>query len=49
MKKLVLKVEKGDGIYTIHCENEELVLRYKRRGYKLVPYVEETKKEEYPF
>lgn len=51
--ELILKMVKGACSSTIKCENKKhydrLVDRYKRRGYKQVPYVEEVKLETYPF
>ena len=53
MNELILKMQKGSCSSTIECKNKlhynRLVLRYERRGYKQVPYVEEVKLEDYPF
>ena len=52
-KELILKMLKGAGSTTIQCKDkshyDRLVARFKSRGYKQVPYVEEVKLEEYPF
>jgi len=51
--ELILKMVKGTCSSTIKCKDKQhydrLVWRYKRRGYKQVPYVEEIKLETYPF
>jgi hypothetical protein len=52
-KELILKMVKGAGSTTIQCKDkshyDRLVARFKSRGYKQVPYVEEVKLETYPF
>jgi hypothetical protein len=44
---------KGTCSSTIKCKDKDhynrLLARFKRRGYKQVPYVEEVKLETYPF
>lgn len=52
-EKIMLKMVKGEASSTIECKNEEhkkkLIERFKKRGYKEAPYVEEVKKESFPF
>ena len=49
----ILKVEKGNFGSMIKCKDKKhydrLLDRFKRRGYKQVPYVQEVKLESYPF
>lgn len=44
---------KGEASSTIECKDEEhknkLIERFKKRGYKQAEYVEEVKKESFPF
>lgn len=51
--KVMLKMVKGEGSSTIECKDEEhknkLIERFKKRGYKQAEYVEEVKKESFPF
>ena len=54
MKELVLcMVDKFGGSTTIRCRDQahfdKLKLRFEKRGFKQVPYVEEIKKEQLPF
>jgi len=47
MNELILKMEKKNCSSTIKCKNEEhykkILERFKKRGYKQVPYIEEIK------
>lgn len=51
--ELILKMVKGNSSSTIKCKDkkhyDKLVDRYKRRGYKQVPYIKEAELETYPF
>jgi hypothetical protein len=50
---LTLRMKKCEGITTINCTSKEhfnrVLARFKRKGYKQVPYVEEVKIETFPF
>jgi hypothetical protein len=50
---LILKMEKSGGAVTIICEDKKhfnrLLHRYRTRGYKQIPYVEEVVLESLPF
>jgi hypothetical protein len=53
MELLILKMKKGSCFSTIECKDknhyDRLVIRFKKRGYTQVPYIEEIKLESYPF
>jgi hypothetical protein len=51
---LILRVQhKYGGISTIQCTDQEhfdkLLIRFKKKGYKQIPYVEQPKVESLPF
>ena len=53
MEEIILKVQKGESSCIINCEDKEhykkLLYRFKKKGYKQVPYLEEKKIETYCF